>query len=157
MKASSRSNRQPSAKGILTLLLALVLGAGLLLPAAADTWNPFYDISPSDWYYDDVLSAVESGLVNGKTETLFCPDEYLTYAEAVKLAACLNQLWWDGAVTLENGWPWYQPYADYCLDTGIISDVYDWGAFATRGRFLALFAGALPASALSGINYIPDE
>ena len=157
MEPSSRSNRRPWAKRVLTLFLSLVLGAGMLLPAAAYTWNPFYDISPSDWYYDDVINAVQSGLVNGKTETLFCPDEYLTYAEAVKLAACLNQLWWDGAVTLENGQPWYQPYADYCFDTGIIYDAYDWEDFATRGRFLALFAGALPASALSGINTIPDE
>ena len=157
MKPSSRITGRLLAKGILPLLLALALGAGLLLPAAAYAWNPFEDISPSAWYYDDVMNAVRSGLVNGKTETRFCPDEYLTYAEAVKLAACLNQLWWDGEVTLENGRPWYQPYADYCYETGIISDDYDWGDYATRGRFLAIFAGALPASALTGINYIPDE
>ena len=69
-----------SIKRLLILPLAALLSAALLLPAAAYTYNPFTDVDESDWYYYDVLTAVESGLVNGKTASTFCPDEYLTYA-----------------------------------------------------------------------------
>ncbi len=51
--------------------------------------NPFTDVSESAWYYADVMSAVSSGLINGKTDTEFKSDDYLTYAEAIKLAAIL--------------------------------------------------------------------
>ena len=142
---------------LISLALAAVMWAGMLVPAAAYGWNPFEDISPAAWYYDDVMTAVDAGLINGKTRATFCPDDYLTYAEAVKLAACLNQLWWDGEVTLSNGWPWYQPYVDYAWWTGILHQEYEWNDYATRGRFLDLFAGALPSSALTRINTVPDD
>ena len=151
------AKRSTFTKRSISLLAAVLLCAGLLLPAAAYTWNPFDDISPSAWYYEDVMNAVDSGLINGKTGSTFCPDDYLTYAEAVKLAACMNQLWWTGWVSLKNGSPWYQTYVDYAWETGIISDWYDWNGYATRGRFLTLFANALPSSAMTEINYIPDD
>ena len=144
-------------KRLLTLLLAVLMTAGISPAAAAYSYNPFVDITESAWYYWDVMTAVASGLVNGKTETTFCPDDYLTYAEAVKLAACLNQLWWAGTVTLSNGSPWYRTYVDYAWENGILSEEYDWNEYATRGRYLALFADALPVYALTAINEIPDN
>ena len=146
-----------SIKRLLILPLAALLSAALLLPAAAYAYNPFTDVDESDWYYYDVLTAVESGLVNGKTASTFCPDEYLTCAEAVKLASCLNQLWWNGEVTLSNGSPWYQPYVDYAWDAGILWWEYDWTSGATRGQFLELFSRALPSYALEEINTIPAD
>ncbi|MBQ3929114.1 MAG: S-layer homology domain-containing protein, partial [Clostridia bacterium] len=50
----------------------------------------------------DVASAYESGLINGRDETHFAPDANLTYAEAVKLAACMNQMYYYGYVDLES-------------------------------------------------------
>ena len=147
--------KQKRIKRLISLLLAAVIGAGIF-PAAAQAYNPFSDIDPSAWYYWDVLTAVESGLVNGKTESTFCPDEYLTCAEAVKLAACLNQLWWDGEVSLTNGTPWYRPYVDYAWEVGILSEEYRWDEKATRADFLKLFANTLPSDALSRINDVPD-
>lgn len=52
---------------------------------------PFTDVSASDWYYGDVKAAFETGLVNGMTDTTFEPESNMTYAQAVKLAACMNQ------------------------------------------------------------------
>ena len=138
-------------------LLAVLLCAGVIPAAAAYRSSPFTDVSPSAWYYSDVMNAVESGLINGKTATTFCPNDYLTCAEAVKLAACLNELWWTGAVSLTNGTPWYQPYVDYAWATGILSESCDWNGYATRGTFLGIFARALPASALSRINVVPED
>ena len=50
----------------------------------------------SDWFYNDVKTAVELGLVNGRSETTYAPSDNLTYAEAIKLAACMNQLYTKG-------------------------------------------------------------
>ena len=52
---------------------------------------PFTDIEEtSGWIYESVKAAWEMGLINGKTDTQFMPDDNLTYAEAVKLAACMH-------------------------------------------------------------------
>ena len=45
--------------------------------------NPFHDVKESDWFYDDVMWAVENGITNGTTETTFSPDHPCTRAQAV--------------------------------------------------------------------------
>ncbi|MCL1835679.1 MAG: S-layer homology domain-containing protein, partial [Oscillospiraceae bacterium] len=118
---------------------------------------PFTDVLPTDWFYDDVKTAWESGLINGITETLFKPENNLTYAEAVKLAACMHELYTTGAVTLTNGVPnWWDSFADYAKDNGIIDKDYEWGAPATRAGYMEIFANALPDEALAAINNIAD-
>ena len=63
----------------------------------------FTDVNASDWFYNDVKSAVEMGLINGKSPTTYAPNDNLTYAEAVKLAGCMHQLYNEGAITLPTG------------------------------------------------------
>jgi uncharacterized repeat protein (TIGR02543 family) len=118
--------------------------------------NPFSDVLGTDWFIDDVIYAVSIGLINGKTPTTFAPNDDLTYAEAVKLAACMHQLHASGSVTLTNGSPWYQSYVDYAKANGIISGDYEWSAPATRAGYMEIFANALPATALQAINTIED-
>ncbi|MCL2158274.1 MAG: S-layer homology domain-containing protein, partial [Oscillospiraceae bacterium] len=43
---------------------------------------PMTDLSPTDWFYNNVKTAWEMGLVNGKTPTTYEPTANLTYAEA---------------------------------------------------------------------------
>lgn len=137
----------------LVLTLILILSAVSMTSLAA---NPFTDVPSGQWYYADVVNAHEMGLINGKTATTFQPDDKLTYAEAVKLAACMHQRYMTGAVTLGNGAPWYQTYVDYCKANKIISADYAWTQPATRAGYMEIFAGALPDSALMQINNIPD-
>jgi len=121
---------------------------------------PFTDVKPGDWFYNDVKTAWEQGLINGKTTTLFAPGDYLTYSEAVKLAACMHQLYTTGSVTLVSGVnpsQWYQTYVDYAKSVGIIGTDYVWDAPATRAGYMAIFANALPASAFAAINTVPDD
>ena len=118
---------------------------------------PFTDVKPGDWFYNDVKTAYEMGLINGKTPTLFAPGDNLTYAEAVKLAACMHQKYTTGSVTLANATPtWYQSYVDYAKANGIISKDYNWSAQATRAGYMEMFANALPDSALAPFNTVPD-
>ena len=146
------------------LLAVFLLASGCAVRAASGPSSgtsgslPFADVSPSDWFYDDVKTAWESGLISGKSETAFAPDDSLTYAEAVKLAACMNQLYGTGSVSIpaEDGAAWYMPYVRYCESAGIIVCAYDWNAPADRSGYMEIFAAALPGGALSPINDIPD-
>ena len=118
--------------------------------------NPFVDVEKDAWYHDEVVEAVYTGIINGKTPTEFKPDDLLTYAEAAKLAACMSQVYLNGNVTLKAGEPWYQPYVDYCRINNIITRDFDYGAAATRAGYIEIFANALPDSAFKDINNIPD-
>lgn len=118
--------------------------------------NPFVDVKKDAWYHDEIVEAVYTGIINGKSETIFAPDDLLTYAEAVKLAACMSQVYLNGNVTLTSGTPWYQPYADYCRINNIITKNYDYNQNATRAGYIEIFANALPDSAFEDINNIPD-
>ena len=119
--------------------------------------SSFTDVAETNWFYDDVLFAVKLGLVNGKSETEYKPDDNLTYAEAVKLAACMHQLYTKGEITLKNGDPWYQSYVDYCVENGIIDKEYNYSDKATRSGYMTIFAKALPDEALKEINNVPDN
>ena len=118
--------------------------------------NPFRDIKESDWFYKNVLYAYSLGLINGKTPTEFQPDVNLTYAEAVKLAACMHELYTTGEITPGSGNPWYQCYVNYAKANNIISVDYAWDMPATRAGYMAIFANALPAEALEEMNAIAD-
>ena len=131
-------------KRILCALLCVAMLATLSVTALADGL-PFTDVPASQWYYQDVETAYNNGLINGKSATRFAPDDNLTYAEAVKLAACMHQKYTTGTVTLKNGDPWYKSYVDYCEMNAIIDKDYRWTAKATR-------AGATP---LHDLNVAP--
>ncbi|MDR0491927.1 MAG: S-layer homology domain-containing protein, partial [Oscillospiraceae bacterium] len=122
--------------------------------------NPFTDdVSESDWFYFDVVFAYSLGLIDGKTATRFAPKDNLTCAEAVKLAACMHQLYTTGEVTLQNGSPeWYNSYADYAMEAGIIDTYdYEWKSPITRSAYMEIFAKSLPEEALAPINTIEDD
>ncbi len=143
-------------KRSLVTVLAILLCVGVLTGAAAAAGFAFTDVPASAWYYSDVKNAYDMNLINGKSETIFAPGDNLTYAEAVKLAACMNQRYQTGAVTLTNGQPWYQTYVDYCVEEGIIDKDYSWNQAATRAGYMEIFANALPGTALAQINEVED-
>ena len=139
----------------LALLLTLVLALGLSVTAFG-AGLPFKDISADAWYYQDVVKSYERGFINGRDETHFAPDGKLTYAEAVKLAACMHQEYTSGSVDLGGSNPWYQDYVDYCYAEGILTKDYPWNDPATRAGYVEIFANALPEEALSARNDIAD-
>ncbi|NLZ37173.1 MAG: S-layer homology domain-containing protein [Clostridiales bacterium] len=137
------------------VFMAMLLAAAAGVTAFAAT-IPFADVPESAWYYSDVKAAYESGLINGKSEDTFAPDDNLTYAEAVKLAVCMYQKHTEGKVTITPGDPWYISYVDYAKSQSIISGDYTWDKSATRAGYMGIFANALPDDALVAINDIPE-
>ena len=143
---------------LLTLLLALS-SASVVLAYGPDgpPDTPFRDIHSSDWFYADVVTAFNAGLINGKAPGEFAPNDLLTYAEAAKLAACMRQLHDGVSFTPQNDvGMWYEPYVTYCKNAGILWADYPWNQPATRAGYMEIFASALPDTALAPINEIAD-
>ena len=119
----------------------------------------FTDVPDNQWYYSDVCYAVQKGLVNGRSLTLYAPEDNLSIAEAIKLAACMHQLYRNGSVTLANDPSiWYKTYLDYATANGIVTKTYkDYDANITRGEYVALFYAALPDTEYAQINTVSDN
>lgn len=133
--------------------------------SSGDSWTEAYtftftDVSSSQWYYTSVKDAHKMGLINGKTESTFCPDDNMTYAEAVKLAACMNILY-NGGDPNKDIAPgkdvWYSTYMEYALDNAIIDDDLTSKANEkiTRKEYVYIFSKALPEKAFAKKNNIP--
>lgn len=146
-------------KKLLVLICAMVLLVMSVAVIATAAEFPFKDVANDIWYYDAVKTAYEMNLINGKGATdTYKPDDNMTYAEAIKLAACMNQLHTTGKVTLVNGTAnWYDTYVEYCKTNGIITKDYNYNEKATRSGYMEIFAKALPDSALEAMNNVPDN
>ncbi len=117
----------------------------------------FDDVNENDWFYDYVNEAYIFGFINGRTPTMFCPQENLTVAEAVKLADVLfiNIMKLDES--LENGTPWYQTYVDFAKKYNILDKEYDnFNAPITREDFAHIFYNAIPPQNLFEYIDVPD-
>ena len=122
---------------------------------------PFTDVAVSDWYYASVRSAWENRLIDGVTETKYAPDQTLTVAQAVKLAAALHQLEMNGKVALSNGSPWYSTYVTYAVNNDIIEKEYlsytaeQMNAPISRVEFVHIFYGA--TNSYKVLNQVADN
>ena len=143
---------------------AVIVSEGVSVTAGAEGGAsgeiPFRDVPQSEWYYSDVVNAYKRGLVNGKTADSYEPDATLTVGEAVKLAACMHQLYHSGKVTLANaadGQVWYMSYVDYATNNGIMEQTFEeYHKAITRGEFIRLFFNALPEKEYTRVNLIMD-
>ena len=158
----------------LSFLLALFLCTGLL-PASVfaaegaaglgnftkkNTWSDglFADVAASDWFYGNVKSAYEYGLMIGKGEKSFDPDGNVTVAETLTVAARLNAIYTSGSDSFEASEPWYAVYAAYCAEKGIVAGLPDnLNVPAERAVFAAILASALPDEALEEKNAVADN
>ena len=70
---------------ILSMLLLCSMALSLWLPASAAGTMQFTDVKPTSWYYTYVKELYEAGIINGMTDTTFCPQTPSTLAQALKL------------------------------------------------------------------------
>lgn len=119
----------------------------------------FSDVNEGSWYYNDVSYAVQRRLIDGRSPTIFDPESNLSICEAIKLAACMHQLYNEGEVTLSNGTPaWYDSYVSYALKNGLITHTYsNYDEKITRTEFVSIFYRAMPDSEYNAINEIADN
>lgn len=130
-----------------------------VFPKTTVTTVPFNDIRVTDWFYKDVVSAYQKGLIEGTTSVTFSPSNNITYGEVIKLAACLHQMYNTGSVSLTgSGVNWYTPYMNYALNNGIISRDYTsvQSNLCNRQDFVDIFYKAMPATSYTAINSVAN-
>lgn len=121
--------------------------------------KPFRDVAEKDWYYRDVQNAVKLGLLSGMEDGRFAPKANLTYAQALKLACCMHQRYYQGEVTLTNSasGKWYDSYYQYAEDQGLLTPNYNlMNEPIPRMAFVGIFYTALPAGTFTQINPVAD-
>ena len=125
------------------LLMCLLLFQYAALCSYAAYVPSFPDVQPSDWFYEDVLYAIDHDLIDGYPDGRFCPNDNITYAQVIS-ALCRaggiaeedTSLSHNLAYALSQGW--YSPVEDLHTDPS---------AFAKRKvvcRVLLAFAGITP-------------
>ena len=141
-------------------LLQNLVGTGLFF--VPDDF-PFYDVDSDDWFYEPVKSAWANELIDGVTARYYMPDNTLTVAQAVKLAAALHQKQSVGFVTLQNGGThWYDNYVNYAVANSLIEAAYQsksaeaMNAAVTRAEFVHILSKLLNTGAINTVNSIPD-
>jgi len=118
----------------------------------------FTDVTSDKWFSEAVNTAAEMGLIKGKTDTTFAPDDNITYAEAITLACRMNARYKDIDIDSyqENSTPWYSSYLNYAKNNNIPYKFDDYNAKVSRSDFVHIFYSALPEEKYEQINEIRD-
>ena len=155
-------------KRFISIILPIILSLALTFPAYGVSslsnfetirtyQDQFSDIQPNAWYYDNVCSVFEYGIMDGYATGIFSPSGNLTIAEILKLASMLHMRYFTGDSSFFESSPWYDAYVDYALENGIIQEKYvNPNAPATRSDFAQIIACAMPDEVLTPINRIVD-
>lgn len=78
----------------------------------------FKDITPSDWFYNQVKEGTILGIFNGYDQDTFGPNDTVTAAQLVKVCLtipCYNFL-------VESSEPWYESWMDAAVKYGLIKE-----------------------------------
>lgn len=121
-------------------------------PLTEGSLPDFADVSPRQWYDVWVDIACNVGLMKGVGLNRFAPNQTLTVAEALQLAAELEsrQTGDDFHTQIHRDSPWYRPAVNYCLASGILSagQFSDYERSVTRAEMAAIFAATSLAKSM---------
>jgi hypothetical protein len=121
-----RAGKTIAALVILALLASVCPGIGLSACSpglgnfrTVDKYSgQFSDVKATDWYYDNVVTAYELGLMKGSGNS-FNPNGNITLAETIVAAARIHSICQTGRDSYTQR-ALYQTYVDYALGSGII-------------------------------------
>ena len=114
-----------------------------------DTGNPFTDVHPDDWFYNDVMFVYQNGLMAGTSDTTFSPNAPITRAQ---VAVIFYRMAGSPAVTGDSaftdvvngpGTAWYYNAVLWAQQNGIVSGYGDGtfrpGTDITREQLAVIF------------------
>ena len=116
-------------KSIFNKKAAAFITSAAIFSASTGAFAEFTDISSDSWYSDAVQFMVDSGYMNGISDTEFAPDAGMTRGMFVTVIGRM-----DGANTGEYTkaiFPdvpitqWYAPYVNWALEAGIVTGFSD--------------------------------
>lgn len=125
--------------------LALLLVLGMTSVACAYDVS-FSDVPEDSWFYTDVMTLAESGVIGGYPDGTYRPTKKVTTGEALKM------------ILLAAGYPepepaashWARGYLNFAIEQGFLTryeDISDLDVNMTRGLVAKLAANALGLSA----------
>ena len=89
----------------------------------------FRDVPQGAWYDKFLLNTYEQGIIGGMSEGIYGPDQNLTHAQIMVMAANLHSRQkgdgYDFQANKKTGDAWYRVFEDYCKEEGIIGDLFD--------------------------------
>lgn len=118
--------------------------------------NTFKDVT-APWMKDAVKTSYELGLMNGRGNNTFKPNDNMTLAEAIYIAVQIHDIYTGGDGTIEKaGSAWYDGAVLYALDHDIIQPgtYTNFQKNATRAQMADIFVRALPEGGYGVINQI---
>ncbi len=115
--------------------------------------GPFTDVSPSDWFHNHVMWAVDAGYFSGTTNTTFEPDSPMSRAMLVTVLANRERITPDRYrdcrfVDVESG-SWYAEPVEWAAAWGIVSGT-GMGEFTYNTPTLENFSPAAPLTRQDG-------
>ncbi len=104
-----------------SLITAAVLAANPLTEFCADTASAavFTDVAQSDWFWEDVTSLSEEGVLLGYPDGSFRPHSSISRAEFIKLL-CVTLRLKPRTGAAYDGSQWYSEYISAALEAGIL-------------------------------------
>jgi len=127
------------------------------------TQGMFNDVNANHWFAPSVSSSYELGFMNGTSDNMFSPTGNVTVAQAVTIAARLNDAYFGKNTVFDqsSGKNWYDCYVKYAVDNSIISDSQfdNYTRNITRAEMAVVFAKAVPSDFLAvknNVDEIPD-
>ena len=115
----------------------------------------FKDVYLSDWYYNDVISAYEYGVMSGVGNNTFNPLGNMKICEAITIAANVNSIAYGRKLPVCDSETWYDPYIKYVEGNGTISKGKFWGKYEqniTRAEFMYILYNSLESADLKNVN-----
>ena len=102
-------------------LIILVIVFALLLSSMVYGANvSFTDVNGSDWFYGELSSVVEKGIVDGYPDGTFKPGNSLKFEEFVKMVVVAMS---DEDIEVSGGLLWYKNYMSAALEKGYITEL----------------------------------
>lgn len=148
---------------LISIIPTAALAAGLENFTQKGAYQPskFSDVGENDWFYNNVKSAYEAGLMEGKSADKFDPSGNVKLSEVITIAVRLHSIYLtgdDAIAEVASSSHWYDKYVAYAKKNNIISAEYaDIEARATRAQFAEILAAALPDEALASMNTVDDD
>ncbi|MEG0181476.1 MAG: N-acetylmuramoyl-L-alanine amidase [Peptostreptococcaceae bacterium] len=112
--------------------------------------NSFKDVKSDQWYYDEVLIAINHGYINGYSDNTFKPNEKISREEVAKIIATITNKKGDGVLNFKDSKSisdWAKQYVDAVSDNSLMGG-YDGNLFKAK----ASITRAESVTTLSRIN-----
>lgn len=120
----------------------------------------FQDIK-GKWHERYIADLYEYGLAEGVEENTMAPNQPVTVAQVIALAARINAKYYNGKIGEAGDGEWYEPYISYAFDYGLTDRNKPVSAVeakrpATREESVIIFSRVLPDWQLDAVNDSKD-